>query len=72
MPDGTLTCYTCRYEELCDRIERVTPNSTRAREIKAEDKLKVDLWNRHIHSLGPESEIAKVNPRLRKEEYRYG
>ena len=32
---------------------------------------KVDFWNKHIQSLGPKSEVAKVNPRLRKNEYRY-
>ena len=63
MPDGSLKCYTCQTEELRDRIVRVIPNGKRAQEIRAEDKLKVDFWNRHIQSLGPESEIAKINPR---------
>jgi len=63
MPDGSLMCYTCRYEVLRDRIVRVAPNSKRAQKIK-EDRLKVDYWNRHIQSSRPESEIAKVNPRL--------
>ena len=49
---------------LRDRIVRVAPNSKRAQKIKAEDRLKVDYWNRHIQSSRPESEIAKVNPRL--------
>ena len=65
MPDGSLMCYTCRYEVLRDRIVRVAPNSKRAQKIKAEDRLKVDYWNRHIQSSRPESEIAKVNPRPR-------
>ena len=63
---------TCRYERLKDRIMKISPDSTRAKEIIAEDKSKVNLLNRHIQSLGPESEVAKVSPRLRKREYRYG
>jgi hypothetical protein len=66
MSDGSLMCCSCCYERLKDRIVKILPDSTRAKEIIAEDKRKVGQWNRHIQSLGPESEVLKINPRLRK------
>ena len=69
MPDGSLMCYTCRYERLKDRIVKISPDSTRAKEIVAEDRRKVDLRNIHVSVFGPTA--AKINPNLKKELYRY-
>jgi hypothetical protein len=68
MPDGSLMCNTCWHERLKDRIVKISPDSTRAKEIIAEDKLKVDHWNRHVAVFAPN--VSKVNPHLKKE-YRY-
>jgi hypothetical protein len=38
---------------------KISPDSTRAKEIIAEVRRRVDLWNRHIKSLGPEYEVTK-------------
>ena len=64
MPDGSLMHYTCWYERLKDRIVKILPDSTSAKEIIAEDKRKVDRWNRHVSLFGPNA--AKINPRLRR------
>lgn len=69
MPDNSLMCNTCWHERLKDCIVKISPDSTRVKEIIAEDKSKVDQWNRYVSLFGPNA--SKVNPRLKKHEYRY-
>lgn len=49
--DGRWKCGTCVQNDLKMKIVSVTPNSIRAREIKAEEQQQVDRWNNYAAGL---------------------